>query len=308
MEKGRIVFETVLMTADGRRVPFEFNSGKITFNGRHAVMSIARDITERKRMEAELKEYAGRLEEKVADRTADLEAANLEIKKLLDVKTQFISQLSHDLRTPLTPVIALMPQIEANISDPQVMERFVIVKRNVEYIRKLVTDTLNLAKMESGSMILERKKVNLRELAETIVSDHLAELEKAGLRPSVSAAPDICVDADELRLSEVLGNIIGNAIKYSPSGGALYISAARTGDEVEAAVKDEGIGLEEKELEKIFQEFYKVDSSRHDLMSTGLGLAICQRIVEAHGGRIWAESEGLGKGTTIKFTLPAAKE
>jgi PAS domain S-box-containing protein len=285
-----------------RDTPYEFGADGIV----KQIIGAALDITEHKQMEAELKEYSTKLESMVAERTRELEAANKEIKRLFEAKTQFVSQLSHDLRTPLTPILALMPQIGASQQDEKNRERFDVVNRNVEYMRKLVTEALNLAKLDSSTLVLNKSQVDLAKTVETLKADHAEEFEKAKISFEMDIPAGLMLSADELRLKEVLDNLIGNSIKYSPDGGKLTLTARMAGNETEVSVKDEGIGVEEKELQNIFLEFYKVDTSRHDLHSTGLGLAICKRIVELHGGRIWAESEGLGKGTTIRFTLPLA--
>ena len=118
----------------------------------------------------------------------------------------------------------------------------------------------------------------------------------------------IIVKADKLRLNELFDNLLTNAIKYSSSGGIITFNAENDGDYITVSVKDTGIGLDDQQIDNIFNEFYKVDKSRHDFYSSGLGLTISKRIVEKHGGHIWAESPGVGKGTTIFFTLPIYHE
>jgi len=119
---------------------------------------------------------------------------------------------------------------------------------------------------------------------------------------------DIMVKADKLRLEELFDNLIGNSVKYSPNGGNITIDAKDDGKFVVVSVKDEGTGITSEQLDHIFEEFYKVDESRHDFNSSGLGLPICKRIVEKHGGKIWAESKGKGKGTTMFFTIPTSNK
>ena len=106
-------------------------------------------------------------------------------------------------------------------------------------------------------------------------------------------------------MNELLDNIINNAIKYTPGGGKITVKARKLNGEVEVSIHDTGIGMTKEQIKHIFEEFYKADKSRHDVDSSGLGLSICKKIVEGHGGRIWAESPGLGKGSTFYFTLPA---
>jgi len=115
---------------------------------------------------------------------------------------------------------------------------------------------------------------------------------------------NLVVKADKLRLEELFDNLMVNAVKYSPKGGIITIDAKEDRDFVRISIKDTGIGMNEDQLNHIFKEFYKTDQSRHDFDSSGLGLPICKSIVEKHGGKIWAESSGLGKGTKMEFTIP----
>jgi signal transduction histidine kinase len=260
-------------------------------------------ISERKKMEEELKAHASTLEQKVEERTAELERVNLEVRKLLETKTQFINQLSHDLRTPLTPLTTLTPLLTPYMTDEVSKNRMDIINRNIGYMRDLVVRTLNLAKLDSGTIEFKFEPVDLKRLVSQIIADEQAQLDASGISTFVDIPDEFVVLADELRLKEVIDNILGNAVKFVSAGGKITVSARHLEDEVEVAFSDTGIGLNKDQLELIFTEFYKADTSRHSL-SAGLGLAICKRIIESHGGRIWAESEGPGKGTTVRFTLP----
>ncbi|MCD6411702.1 MAG: HAMP domain-containing histidine kinase [Thermoplasmata archaeon] len=237
----------------------------------------------------------------------DLKKQRNELKKLLKQKDEFIYQLGHDLKTPLTPISALLPLIIEREKDPKQKELLDVVLRNVNYMKKLVMDTLELAKLNAPSTKFDLKRVNLSSVVERVLYNNKPLFMENGINAENKVREDIFVKADELRLEEVLNNLISNAVKCMPDGGNLTVSAEEKGKEVVVHVKDTGIGLTSEEKERIFDEFYKVDRSRHDLGSTGLGLTICKRIIEKHGGKIWAESEGKNKGTTISFTLPACR-
>jgi signal transduction histidine kinase len=133
-------------------------------------------------------------------------------------------------------------------------------------------------------------------------------LEKGGIISESSIAENVTVHADPVELEELVYNLISNAIKYTHPGGTIAVGAEKGDERVTVSVRDTGAGLTEEQIERIFDDFYKVDESRHDLDTSGLGLSICRKIVEKHGGRIWAESPGKGLGTTVFFTLPAQQE
>ncbi len=119
-----------------------------------------------------------------------------------------------------------------------------------------------------------------------------------------NTTPRLDVEVDKMLIRELLHNLISNAVKYTNGNGVVTFDITMSGGNVKVSVKDNGIGMTEEQFKRVFEEFYKVDDSRNDRSSTGLGLAICQRIIEKHGGSIWAESQGIGHGTTMHFTLP----
>ncbi len=237
------------------------------------------------------------LEEKVKQRTQ-------EVEKLLKQKDEFIHQLGHDLKTPLTPLTTLLPIIRKKVDDPELQELLDTAIQSVNYMKNLVTKTLQLAKLNSPNLQFKLEDVKLREEVNEVLERNQNLFMEHNIAVENLVDENLIVKADKLRLSELLDNLISNAVKYSPNGGKVTIKAEDIGGEVKVSIQDTGMGMSREQLEHIFDEFYKADSSRHDFESSGLGLPICKRIVERHGGRIWAESPGHGKGSIFYFTLP----
>ena len=237
------------------------------------------------------------LERKVQDRTA-------EIRSLLNQKDEFINQLGHDLKNPLTPLTTLLPILRKEASDTVSLEQFDVVIRNVEYMKNLVIKTLELAQLNSSNTILSLEDINLtKKINDTLITQRLM-FQTKHITVDNKIPETIIVQADNLCLEELLKNLLTNAVKYTPEGGSITLNAKPEKECVTISIQDTGIGLTKEQTAHIFDEFYKVDQSRHDFDSSGLGLPICKRIAEKHGGKIWAVSEGLGKGTTLYFTLP----
>jgi PAS domain S-box-containing protein len=241
------------------------------------------------------------LEKKVKERTADVE-------KLLKQKDDFISQLGHDLKTPLTPLNILLPIIKEREQDPQLKEHLEVIFRNVHYMKYLIIETLALAQLNSPNMQLSLQDVDLSIQIRDILNTQRTLFEGKNIVFENNIPTETIVQVDLLQIRELFDNLISNAIKYSQEGEVkITFDAKEMDDFIVVSVKDTGVGLEPDQITHVFEEFYKVDNSRHDLESTGLGLTICQRIVEKHGGRIWVESQGKGKGTTFFFTLKPHK-
>lgn len=291
-------------------------------DGSPLMLQLGIDITQRVQAEEALKGFAGNLQAKnrelevlrsqislvnqeldamVRERTADVE-------KLLAQKDEFISQLGHDLKTPLTPLVALMPRIIEREQDPDLRRLLEIAGHNVTYMKDLVQKTLQLARMNSLYIELDLEPLNLRAELDNILLNYAPLFKAKEITLNNNVPAGLTIRADRVLLGEVFDNLIANAIKYMPNGtGTISIDAKREQDVVIVAVSDTGIGMASEQLDRVFVEFYKADSSRHDLDSPGLGLAICRRIIERHGGRIWAESAGEGMGSTVLFTLEAAE-
>jgi PAS domain S-box-containing protein len=273
----------------------------------HSIVSILRDITDRKNMEEEiirkseeLRILNENLEQKVKERTA-------EVEKLLRQKDDFINQLSHDLKNPLNPLTNLLPIVERREQDPKSKEILRVINRNVEYMKNLVTKTIQLARLSTPGTEFSFEELNLLDVINQVIEKNRHLFDENQVEVLNKVKGNLVVKADKLRLEELFDNLFANAVKYSLTGCDITIDARKDKELITVSVKDTGIGMTEEHLSHIFDEFYKVDRSRHDLESSGLGLSICKRIVERHGGRIWAESPGLGRGSTFYFTIPAGR-
>ncbi len=251
-----------------------------------------------KQLQDQLATLNNELEERIEQRTE-------KIQQLLRQKDTFVNQLSHDLKTPLTPLVALLPMVESRIDDPESKRMLVLVMDNVNYMKNLTERTLQLAQLNSSSVRLKPERFDMvGEIKNTIES--LSSLfEEKGIKAVDNTTLSIDVEADIMLIKELLHNIISNAVKYTNGKGVVTFDITMIGSTVKVSITDNGIGMTADQLKHVFEEFYKVDDSRNDRSSTGLGLAICQRIIEKHGGSIWAESPGSGQGTTMHFTLSA---
>ncbi len=241
------------------------------------------------------------LEVKVKERTADVE-------KLLKQKDEFIGQLGHDLKTPLTPLNILLPIVREREQDPQLKELLKVIFNNVYYMKNLVIKTLALAQLNSPNTQLLLQDIDLSTQIRDILDLEIPLFQGKNVILENNIQTETIVQVDLLQIRELFDNLISNAVKYSQEGEVkITFDAKEMDDFIVVSVKDTGIGLESDQIQHVFDEFYKVDYSRHDLQSTGLGLSICKRIVEKHGGRIWVESQGKGKGSTFFFTLKPHK-
>jgi PAS domain S-box-containing protein len=255
--------------------------------------------TEKKLVESyqELKELNLNLEQKVIERTEN-------IQHLLQQKDAFISQLGHDLKTPLGPLINLLPLVEKKTYDPKIKEILNVTIKASYRINNLVKKIIRLAQLNSTHFELNFEKTRLFDQIEETIERNNDLINKSNIVIANKINKDFTLEMDLIQISELFDNLLVNAIKYSSNGGTITFEASNQEDNIIVAVKDEGIGLTKKEIKYIFDEFYKVDASRHDLESHGLGMTISKKIVEKHGGKIWAESKGLGKGSTFYFSIP----
>ena len=177
-------------------------------------------------------------------------------------------------------------------------------------LSRLVDDLQELSRVEAGSFDLELHPISVDDLAKTTVRRLAHQFESKGVNLDTELSENLpAVSADEDRIGQVMLNLVGNALQYTPSGGRVVIRATRQGQEVQIDIQDTGVGIPAEHLPHLFDRFYRVDKSRSRGAGggSGIGLTIAKRIVETHGGRIWAESQGAGSGSTFSFTLPIDK-
>jgi PAS domain S-box-containing protein len=265
--------------ADGSSFPVEYASTPMVEDGRitGAVVTF-RDVTERREVER--------------------------------MKDEFVSVVSHELRTPLTSIRGSLGLLAAGkVGEiPEKGRRMLeIAVQNTDRLVRLINDILDIERIESGSVTMELRRVDAAELVEQSAEVMTAMAERAGVRLTASADAHP-LEADPDRILQVLTNLISNAVKFSPPGAEVAVTAAREGREVAFRVRDRGRGIPADRLESIFERFQQVDSSdAREKGGTGLGLAISRSIVQQHGGRIRVESVP-GEGSTFTFTLPAAMQ
>lgn len=227
------------------------------------------------------------------------------VRKLETVRRDFISNVSHDLRTPLASLKALAETLnEGALEDPPAARRFLKqIETEIDNMTQLVHELLELSRIESGRVPIERRSIDPCVLLGQATERMALQAERAGLSLRLECTKDLPqVRADSERIQQVLVNLLHNAVKFTRPGGEIVVSAAHRENEIVVQVRDTGVGIASEDLTRIFERFYKADRSRSG-GGTGLGLSIARHLVEAHGGRIWAESEP-DQGSSFFFTLP----
>jgi two-component system phosphate regulon sensor histidine kinase PhoR len=231
-----------------------------------------------------------------------------ELKKMDQVRRDFVANVSHEMRTPLS---ILRGYIETLLDSPKTpreeLTRILqVMERHSNRLALLVEDLLTLAQLESGNPDLQLGSVELASFLREMIRDWEKKFASKQLNIIVDVAPDLSpIRADPTRLQEALYNLLDNAVKYSREHGEIRLSARQRDGEIELTVSDHGIGIGKEDLPRIFERFYRADKARSpdNVRGTGLGLAIVKHIAQLHGGRVEAESE-LEKGTTIRVVLP----
>lgn len=258
----------------------------------------------------------GDLEQKVPVRSHDelgelATSFNLMSTKLarsVNLRRQMTADIAHELRTPISVILGHTEAMHDGVLPPS-EETFDIIRDEALRLERMVDELRTLSRADAGELALTHRLVSAQELVDQAIKAYRPDARKKNIKLRVEASPDLPeVSIDPDRMAQVLGNLLTNALRYTPHGGDITLSTKHTAGDVEIRVHDSGPGIDSEELPNIFDRFYRTDKSRQrESGGSGLGLAIAKSIVEGHGGRIWAESEP-GEGTTIVIALPIPTE
>jgi two-component system sensor histidine kinase/response regulator len=251
---------------------------------------------------------------KLKDFVSQLEKANQELRRVDHMKSEFVSIASHELRTPLATIknaVQLVLKGKAGEVNETQGNFLSMAEKNIDRLIKILNNLLDLSRIEYGKIEMKSEELELKGIVEFILASLTPQANEKPLHLRMEVPEGLpLVYGDREKIEQVLMNLVGNAIKFTPEGGEISVSARPThdeGDMVAISVKDSGIGIPKDQLGKVFDKFYQVEGSLHrSLSGTGLGLSITKGLVEANEGRIWAESE-VGKGSIFTFTLPVSK-
>ncbi|MFW6098016.1 MAG: sensor histidine kinase [Chloroflexota bacterium] len=254
-------------------------------------------------------EYDERIDVPGDDELAELARAfNHMAQKLAETearRSRLIGDVAHELRTPLGNVTGLVEGMTDGVlpAGPQTLHD---AQRELNRLQRLVQDLEALSRAEAGQLLLEPETVYPSAFIEEAVARLRPQYEDKGVALAVQSKPRLpLVTVDKWRMSQVMLNLLGNALQYTPPGGQVEITARESGGEIVVRVADTGVGIAAEHLPHVFERFYRVDKSRARAGGgSGIGLTIARHLVRAHGGRIWAESEGPGQGSAFTFTLP----
>jgi len=272
---------------------------------------LATQNEELKRVKDELAALTADLERRISEGTTEIQTLNEELRNhskkvegLLVQKDQFIYQLAHDLRTPLTPMVAILPLVQEAVHDPESQYLLDMFQKSLRYMEQMVENILELIRLNGQHTIDDFEEIILKDLIDEEIRSQAFLSDEKEIVFSNEVPSDISLCLSRVYSHQLFRNLINNAVKFNAFKGTVTVRYKETPFDHVITIHDTGIGISPDNLSRIWDEFFIADSSRHDPESKGLGLSIVRKIVTLHGGTITAESPGIGKGTTVTITLP----
>ena len=269
------------------------------------LLTIIRDITERKKADAELRKYRLHLEDLVNESTEELKAANEKLKELDQLKSMFIASMSHELRTPLNSIIGFtgmtLQGLSGELNDEQ-KDNLSRAYQSAKHLLSLITDVIDISKIEAGRIESFPEVVSLNEIIDEAIGTVRPQLKEKGLALAVDVPADVRLNTDRKRLLQCLLNFLSNAVKYTESG-TITVAARETDGQVMISVSDTGIGIAEKDLPKVFEAFERLETHlRVKAGGTGLGLYLTKKLARdiLHGDVLFQSKEGQGSTFTLR--------
>lgn len=280
-----------------------------SFNGRQRFSNMVIQRYMERIILAQTQLYRRKLElEAVSEK---LSLSNQELGRLNDMKSKFLSMVVHDVRTPLASIRGFSELLSTRTRGERETAYLKSIMRSTDQLGRLISDLTDLAMIEAGKLKMERTLFSYSDAVRDILPGIYMNAQKKGVELRVPELPDgVLVDGDKFRLSQVIMNLLNNAVKFTPAGRQVELNFRREGRALLTFVKDAGIGIHPSETGRIFEKFYQARYQKDEGLRRqgwGLGLSIAQEIVRSHDGEIAASSQGLGKGATFYFKLPLPK-
>lgn len=280
-------------------------SAKVDISSKDEVGQLAMAFND---MSTKLQSSYAMLEQRIAEKTAHLQKANVELERANKLKSEFLANMSHELRTPLNAIIGFAEVLRDKIAGELNEEQIEFVKdihSSGQHLLQMINDILDLSKIEAGKMVLLYEVFLVPEAIENVYTILKGLADKKKLQIKTIIQPKVhAIEADRVKFKQILYNLLSNAIKFTPQNGYITVDANVVDEKLQISVSDTGIGLKPEDKKKVFKEFWQADSSfSRKYEGTGLGLALTKRIIDMHEGNIWFESE-YGKGSTFYFSLP----